>query len=490
MLAISVGLLIFVVSFIAAQFFKLQWSRSQYPPGPTPLPIIGNLWTMKFELRYDFLMQLSKTYGNIFTVWMGQKPLVVVNGCKSIRNALITHSEELSGRPVTPISKKLSGGKGVVFSNGPTWKQQRRFSLMTLRNLGLGKKTMDRTVQRETQHLVEVFTMTKGKAIDPTPNVAQSISNVMAAMLFGHRFSSDDKELQQLREASEVIMKVVSSPWAQLFNAFPRLMQHLPGPVKQLFETDLFLKNFVKGEIESHKEYGIQEEPQDLVDFYLSQLSRDTVDPTSTFDQDNLVRLLIEMFEAGTETSITTLQWALLYMMTQPDIQEKVQKELDAVLGEVETIQYEDRKRLPYTNAVIHEIQRLSNIQSVGASRQLLKDTSLEGFHLKKGTMVICNLSSALYDPNYWEKPHQFNPGHFLDKEGNFVTSEAFLPFSAGHRVCLGELLARTVLFIVFASLIRTFTFQLPDGVKEVNMSPIFRSTLQPHPYKTCAIPR
>ncbi|XP_078522033.1 cytochrome P450 2J2-like isoform X2 [Lissotriton helveticus] len=480
MVPLSVGLLIFVVSFIASQFFKLQWSRRQYPPGPTPLPIIGNLWTMRFELRHEFLIQLSKTYGNIFTVWIGQNPMVVVNGCKSIRNALLTHSEELSGRPSTPITDKLTGGKGIVFSNGHNWKQQRRFSLMTLRNLGLGKKSLEVTIQREAQHLVEFFTMTKGKVIDPAPSVSHSVTSVIAAVLFGHHFSSDDQEFHRLNEATDVM----------LFNAFPQLMQHLPGPIQHFFECDKYLQRFVKREIESHKENGCQEEPQDLVDFYLSKLSTDTGDANSTFDQDNLERILRDLFEAGIETTTTTLRWALLHMMTQPDIQEKVQKELDAVLGEKETVQYEDRKRLPYTNAVIHEIQRISSVQSVGVSRQLLKDTSLEGFHLKKGTVILCNLASALYDPDYWEKPHQFNPGHFLDKEGNFVTSEAFLPFSAGHRVCLGELLARTLLFIYFSSLLRTFTFRLPDGVKEVNMGTIFAITLQPHPYKTCAVPR
>ncbi|KAJ1087370.1 hypothetical protein NDU88_000546 [Pleurodeles waltl] len=445
---------------------------------------------MRFELRHEFLMQLSKTYGNIFTVWLGQKPAVVVNGCRSIRNALIKHSEELSERAVPPLFEKLSGGKGVIFTNGHTWKQQRRFGLMTLRNLGLGKKSMDERTQREAQHLIEFFRMTKGNAIDPATTVTYSVTNVIAAMLFGHRFSSDDKDLHQLIEATDYLIKFQGTPWAQLFNAFPWLMQHLPGPLQHFIESDNFLLRFVKREIESHKECGISEEPQDLVDFYLSQMSRDTGDANSTFDYENMVRLSIEMFAAGIETTSTTLRWAFLHMVTKPDIQEKIQKELDAVLGEEKTIQYEDRKRLPYTNAVIHEIQRISNIQSVGSARQLVKDTSLEGFQLKKGTMILCNLSSALYDPDYWEKPHQFNPGNFLDKEGNFVTSEAFLPFSAGHRVCLGELMARTVLFIFFASLFRTLTFRLPEGVKEVNMGTILGATLQPHPFEICAISR
>ncbi|XP_067391840.1 cytochrome P450 2D16-like, partial [Emydura macquarii macquarii] len=182
--------------------------------------------------------------------------------------------------------------------------------------------------------------------------------------------------------------------------------------------------------------------------------------------------------------------WTVLDMVAHPDVQEKVQKELDAVLGPSQLICYEDRKKLPYTNAVIHEIQRYSSIVAVGVPRECIRGTVLQGFPIEKGTIIIPNLTSALLDPEQWETPRQFNPNHFLDKDGNFVNKDAFLPFSAGHRVCLGELLARTELFLFFSNLMRAFTFRLPEGVKEINTEAIMWSTLQPHPYKICAVPR
>uniref|UniRef100_A0A8C3SIU0 Uncharacterized protein n=1 Tax=Chelydra serpentina TaxID=8475 RepID=A0A8C3SIU0_CHESE len=160
------------------------------------------------------------------------------------------------------------------------------------------------------------------------------------------------------------------------------------------------------------------------------------------------------------------------------------------VLGPSILIGYEDRKKLPYTNAVIHEIQRYSSITAVGVPRECVKDTMLQGFPIEKGTIILPNLTSALLDPEQWETPRQFNPNHFLDQDGHFVNKEAFLPFSAGHRVCLGEQLARTQLFIFFANLLRVFSFRLPEGVKEINTEAILGGTLQPHPYKICAVPR
>ncbi|XP_078523054.1 cytochrome P450 2J4-like [Lissotriton helveticus] len=386
--------------------------------------------------------------------------------------------------------KEISKGKGVILSSGHNWKQQRRFGLMTLRNLGLGKKSLEARIQEEAQSLVEYFATKKGKSLDPSPAIVHSVSNVISAVVFGHRFSRDDKEFHQLIEATDEATKKLGSIGAQLFDVFPWLMRRLPGPHKTIFKCFAIIEEFVKKEIKSHKENGMSEEPQDLIDFYQTKISQDSQDINSTFDEDNMIRLVSDLFAAGMETTSTALLWALLYLVNNPEIQEEVQKELSAVFGESQVIQYEDRKRIPYTNAVIHEILRISNIASTGMPRQTVDDMSLQGFNIEKGSLVIANLSSSLYDPDHWEMPHQFNPGHFLDKEGNFIQKDAFLPFSAGHRVCLGEQLARTELFIFFTSLLRAFTFKLPEGVKNVNMDPIFGATMKPHPYQICAVLR
>ncbi|XP_069069008.1 cytochrome P450 2J4-like isoform X2 [Pleurodeles waltl] len=384
MLPITELLLVLFLTILIAHYLKLQWSRRQYPPGPTPLPIIGNLWTLGFVLRQESLMQLGETYGKIFTLWIGQKPVIVLNGCQAIRDALISHSEELAGRPTTPAFHELSKGKGVIFSSGLNWKQQRRFSLMSLRNLGLGKKSLEAQIQEEAQSLVEYFAMMKGKSLDPSPAVIHSVTNVIAAVIFGHRFSRDDKEFHQLIKANDVVESKIVSVWTSLFDAFPWLMRHLPGPHQDIFRSNAFLEEFVKKEIQNHKANGAPEEPQDLIDFYQDKISRESHDVASTFDENNMVRLAVDFFSAGIETTTNTLLWAFLYMVKQPEIQEKVQMELDAVIGESLVFHYEDRKRLPYTNAVIHEIQRMSNVISIGLFRETVKVTSLQGFNIEK----------------------------------------------------------------------------------------------------------
>ncbi|XP_042313610.1 cytochrome P450 2K6-like [Sceloporus undulatus] len=176
-------------------------------------------------------------------------------------------------------------------------------------------------------------------------------------------------------------------------------------------------------------------------------------------------------------------------MVAYPDIQEKVQKEIQSAVRPSHKFCYEDRKKLPYTNAVIHEVQRFGNIILVGSFRECTKDITLQGFHIKKGTTIIPDTASVLYDPEQWETPHQFNPNHFLDKDGNFFCKEAFMPFGIGHRVCLGEQMAKVELFIFFCSLLQAFKFQPPEGTK-VNTEPVVGGVaIIPQPYEICAIP-
>ncbi|XP_075427032.1 cytochrome P450 2J2-like isoform X1 [Ascaphus truei] len=488
MLGLTGVLLALLLGLVILQFCKFQWTAKRLPPGPTPLPIIGNLWTVKFQLHHETLMQLARTYGNIMTLWAGQTPLIVLNGYQAVRDALVSNSENFSDRPVTPFFKLFANEKGIIVSNGHTWKQQRRFGLKTLRDLGLGKKGLEWRIQGEAQRLVEFIYSLEGRALDPKRCLMNSVSNVVTAMSFGHHFPLDDKLFLQLIESTDSVANFFGTHWGQLYDAFPWLMHRLPGPQQQTMQHLEFLRSFVMQEIRHHQE-NPSGDPQDVIDFYLDQIAKTKDDPTSTFNEGNLMQVLIDFFLAGTETTTTTLQWALLYMVIYPDIQDKVQKELDACV-ETEVIHYEDRKRLQYTNAVIHEIQRCRTALPCALPRQCVKDSTVQGYWIKEGTIIVFNLASAHCDPNHWDAPDTFTPTNFLDMDGNFKSNEAFLPFSAGHRICMGEQLAKTELFIFFTSLLRAFTFRLPQGVTEVNMTGIFGTTFKPHPYQICAIRR
>ncbi|KAH0624279.1 hypothetical protein JD844_007967 [Phrynosoma platyrhinos] len=141
---------------------------------------------------------------------------------------------------------------------------------------------------------------------------------------------------------------------------------------------------YAKEEVDKHRENRDVHEPQDFIDFYLLQMEKSKDDPNSTFNEENLLQCILDLFVAGTETTSSTLQWAVLLMVAYPDIQDKVYKEIEEVLGSSHSICYEDRKKLPYTNAVIHEAQRAKYILPVGIPRRCSKDFNMLGYHIPK----------------------------------------------------------------------------------------------------------
>ncbi|XP_071608580.1 cytochrome P450 2J6-like isoform X4 [Heliangelus exortis] len=432
MLAVSVMLVLFAVFLLFLQFLKLQWMRRQFPPGPTPFPIFGNLLQMNFQIHHEILKKMAKTHGNVFTLWLSNIPVVVLQGFQAVKEGLTVHAEDVAGRPVKHAFHLLTRGNGVMFSNGHLWKQQRRFGLATMRKMGVGKRDQEYRLQEEAGHLVEYLRKTNGKPLDPTMPVVHTVSNVICSVIFGHRFSKDDENFHRLIESIDTITAFGNSVLFFVLEMFPWLSMNFLAPVKQTLSSINFVRNLLEMEVEGHKERGKQDENKDFIDYYLDEIEKTKGDDDATYDEENLIQTMFDLFLAGTETTATTLRWALLYMVVYPDIQEKVQKELDDVLGCSHLICYEDRKKLPYTNAVIHEIQRYSNVVLIALPRQSVKDTLLLGFPVPKDTLILANIDSVLSDPGKWETPDQFNPDHFLDKDGNFVNREAFLPFSIG----------------------------------------------------------
>uniref|UniRef100_A0A3Q0RMW1 Uncharacterized protein n=1 Tax=Amphilophus citrinellus TaxID=61819 RepID=A0A3Q0RMW1_AMPCI len=167
---------------------------------------------------------------------------------------------------------------------------------------------------------------------------------------------------------------------------------------------------------------------------------------------------------------------------------EKVQAEIDAVVGSSRLPSLTDRENMPYTDAVIHEIQRMGNIVPLNVAHVANKDTTVDKYTIPKGTMILPALHSVLNDKTMWETPDSFNPQHFLDQDGKFRRREAFIPFSMGKRSCLGEQLARMELFLFFTSLLQRFSFSAPAG-EQPSLEFKLGVTRSPKPYLLCAVP-
>lgn len=199
---------------------------------------------------------------------------------------------------------------------------------------------------------------------------------------------------------------------------------------------------------------------------------QDKSDPRSQFDHRNLIMSALSLFFAGTETTSTTLRYGFLLMLKYPHIAERIHKEIDQVIGSDRPPALDDRAQMPYTDAVIHEIQRFADLIPIGVPHMVIKDTHFRGYILPKGTEVYPILSSALHDSCYFEKPDDFNPDHFLDASGAVKKNDAFMPFSIGKRICLGEGIARTELFLFFTTILQNFSVASPMAPEDIDLTP------------------
>ncbi|XP_063284167.1 cytochrome P450 2D6-like [Pelobates fuscus] len=482
--------IILIISLLLLDFIKRRKTWARFPPGPPSKPFVGNMLQVDFKNPHIAFCKLTKKYGDVYSLQFFWKKLVVLNGFEVMKEALFKKSEDIADRPRFPISEKAGfTGKeqGVVIAKyGVPWREHRRFSLSTLRDFGMGKKSLEQRVTEEAGFLCSRFQEEKGCAFDPQYLINNAVSNVICSIAFGDRFEYSDAKFQELLSIFEEGLKSQTGLLVQVLQEIPFLMK-IPWLVNDILAPQQRLHKFLKDIISKHQKTFDPNCIRDFIDAYLLEMKKVKENNESGFNETNLLLTTTDLFGAGTETTSTTLRWGILFMMLHPEVQSKVHEEIDKVIGRERKPMMGDLLEMPYTNAVIHEIQRCGDIVPLPFPHMAYRDTEIQGYFIPKGTTVITNLSSVLKDEKVWKKPYQFYPEHFLDDNGKFVKQEAFMAFSAGRRACLGERLARMELFLFFTTLMQQFKFEIPNDQPRPRVDGQFQLTLSPHPYKMCA---
>ncbi|XP_028347962.1 cytochrome P450 2U1 [Physeter macrocephalus] len=435
------------------------WRRPKrgIPPGPTPWPVVGNFgfvllppflrrksWPYRRartgELNTSglgvqlLLADLARVYGNIYSFFIGHYLVVVLNDFQSVREALVQQAEVFSDRPRMPLNYILTKGKGIVFAHyGPVWRQQRKFSHSTLRHFGLGKLSLEPKIIEEFKYVKEEMQKNREVLFNPFPIVNNAVSNIICSLCFGQRFDYTNSEFKKMLNFMSRALEICLNTQLLLVNICSWLY-YLPfGPFKELRQIEKDLTIFLKKIIEDHRESLDIENPQDFIDMYLLHVEEERKNNSnSSFDEDYLFYIIGDLFIAGTDTTTNSLLWCLLYMSLNPDIQEKVHEEIERVIGGDRAPSLTDKARMPYTEATIMEVQRLSVVVPLSIPHMTSEKTVLQGYTIPKGTIILPNLWSIHRDPAIWEKPNDFYPNRFLDDQGQLIKKETFIPFGIG----------------------------------------------------------
>ncbi|KAM8952278.1 cytochrome P450 2A6-like [Pelodytes ibericus] len=488
---VEILLLVLICCSFSYSTWNSMYRNRNLPPGPPPLPFIGNLLQIERGQMVNSLMKLWKRYGPVYTLYFGSSPVIVLCGYEAVKEALVNRGEEFGGRGRIPSLDKFADGYGISFSNGEKWRQIRNFTLKNMRSLGMGKKSIEEKIQEEAQCLLAEFRGLKEMPLDPSQKLMNAISNILCSIIFGSRFQYKDEKFAHLLTIVEKLFTITSGRHGQLQCLFPKLMEYIPGPHQKVFPLSDELVSFIYERVKKNKETLDPSSPRDLIDCCLIKMEEEKENPASEFTMKNVLMTFYSLFLAGTETVATTLKHGFLILIKYPEIQAKVHREIDEVIGRDRAPNFNDRMNMPYTDAVISEIQRFCDIIPLNVARMATTDIKFRGYVIPKGTEVYPILCTVHRDPTQFSTPYQFNPNHFLDEDGRIQRNEALIPFSAGKRICIGESLARMELFLFFTTILQTFTITSQRQFTEADIAPRMGGFLNsPIPYQLSFVPR
>ncbi|KAH0623790.1 hypothetical protein JD844_006912, partial [Phrynosoma platyrhinos] len=452
---------------------KLKRKRN-YPKSLPSLPLIGSLLCFLGNTQLHLLFfRLQKKYGSLFSLYMGSDYVVVVNSYLHAKEVLLKKGKIFGGRPRTVTTDLLTrNGKDIAFASySPLWKYQRKLVHAALCMFGEGSLALEKIICEEATSLCEILSAAQDSPLDMSPDLTRAVTNVVCSLCFNSSYQRGDPEFETVLKYNQGIVDTVAKQ--SMVDIFPWLQVHSLSPSQEEFSSDSVC---------------------DLMDALLrAKLNMENnnshILSRQKLTDDHLLMTVADIFGAGVETTTTVLKWTVLYLLHYPEVQQKIQEELDQKIGFDRHPLLKDRQHLPYLDATIREVLRIRPVSPLLIPHEALEDTSIGEYDIPKGAQVVINLWSIHHDEKEWVNPEKFSPDRFLDEDGNLILapSPSYIPFGAGIRVCMGEALAKMELFLFIAWILQRFTLSVPEGQTLPDPEGKFGVVLQVPKYKVKA---
>lgn len=464
-------------------------------PGPMPLPLIGNLLSLSKNPHLS-LTKMSETYGDVLQIQIGTKPVLVLSGLETLRQALLKQGDVFSARPDLFTFRLIGDGQSLTFSHeaGEVSRARRRLAQNALKTFATspslassGTSLVEDHISKEAEYLVRKFQqlIKENGEFDPYRYVVVSVANVICAMCFGKRYDHDDQEFLDLVNLTDEFGAAAASGNPA---DFIPILQYLPSrTMKNFIDVNKKFVSFTKNNVHEHYRTLDNNAIRDITDSLIQHCQEKKLDENSNvqLSEQKIVNIVNDLFGAGFDTITTALSWSLMYLVANPEIQEKIQSEIDRVVGRERRPKQSDRAQLIYTEAFILEMFRHSSFLPFTIPHCTTSDTVLNGYYIPKGICVLINQWQVNHDPKLWKDPFSFCPERFLNEDGssiNKINAEKVMVFGLGKRRCLGEAIGRTEVFLFLTIMLQQLQFFKQEGEK-LDMSPQYGLTMK---HKRC----
>ncbi|XP_044461312.1 cytochrome P450 77A4 [Mangifera indica] len=500
-----------LIIFSALFFLRLWWrhlsevrrgAKTQLPPGPPGWPLVGNLIQVILQRRhFIFLIRdLRKKYGPIFTMQMGQRTLVIVTSSQLIHEALIQRGPAFASRPAdSPIRLVFSVGKCAINSAeyGPLWRTLRRNFVTELITPTRVKQCSWIRKWAMEYHMKRIKNMAADNGfIEVMSNCRLTICTILICLCFGAKIS--EERIKLIESILKDVMLMTSPQLPDFLPILTPLFRRQMKEAKQLRKRQLDClvplirnrKDFVqKGENPN------SEMVSPVGAAYVDSLFSLELNGRGQLGDEEIVTLCSEVISAGTDTSATTVEWALLHLVLNQEIQEKLYKEIVDCVGKDRLVEEEDLEKMVYLDAVVKETLRRHPPGHFLLSHAAIKDTELGGYTIPAGAYVEFYTAWLTEDPDMWSDPGKFRPERFVDGDGVGVDVTGtrgvkMVPFGAGRRICPAWTLGMLHINLLLARMVHAFKWLPVTGAPPDQTETYAFTVVMKHPLKAVILPR
>ncbi|CAK8671924.1 unnamed protein product [Clavelina lepadiformis] len=436
-----------------------QWWKKphpRFPPGPRGVPILGIL-PFFGKNPSKSTMHWSLRYGSIMSQRMASWDVVYVNNYETYYKCFVKNCNTLNGRPDVKLFSQIHGpNMGLVFKIPSDFcKNQKHLALTSIRR----STAQGQVIHDEFDYFFEHLKMKMGAPVDLKPLIYKFTANVISQIAIGKRFGYKHTKFNDFVSKIEHEFTDPNHAGKVHVCGFFPIMRYIP-PFYQANEKFCLGQHhmlaFLRKQVEKSKVNFDPNTVNNFLDVLLHAKTSGDFKGHPEFTDTQIEVFLKEFFSGGMETTSNTLLWCVLALLHLPKYHQLIVEEIDSVIGDQKP-KMSHKRNTHVTSAFLQEIWRCMPAVPQTPIHTTLSDLELGGYFLPRGTRVIGNIWAVHYDPQVWPDPEKFDPGRHLDKEGKFIRSFKIIPFGIGARFCLGELLARTEVFITFVKILQSF---------------------------------